>query len=58
MMELFDRYIGPRMAAHDVDYLWARLVAAFTATVLWSLLTLYAWERPLGRLRRYFVAAA
>jgi peptidoglycan/LPS O-acetylase OafA/YrhL len=58
MMELFDRYIGPRMATHGVDYLWTRLIAAFAATLLWSLLTLYAWERPLGRLRRYFVAAA
>ncbi len=57
MMELFDRY-GPRFAAHDVGYLWARLLAAFAATLLCSSFTLYAWERPLGRLRRYFVAAA
>ena len=55
IMELFDQHFRgwPGLTLHTE--LWLRLIVVLILTLLWSLLSLYAFERPIGRLRRHFL---
>jgi peptidoglycan/LPS O-acetylase OafA/YrhL len=55
IMELYDQHLRfwPGLTPHRA--LALRLVVVLALTLLWSLISLYAFERPVGRLRRYFL---
>jgi peptidoglycan/LPS O-acetylase OafA/YrhL len=54
-MELYDQHLNvwTGLTAHRA--LALRLAVVLVLTLLWSTLSLYAFERPIGRLRRYFL---
>jgi peptidoglycan/LPS O-acetylase OafA/YrhL len=55
IMELYDQHLNvwTGLTAHRA--LALRLAVVLVLTLLWSTLSLYAFERPIGRLRRYFL---
>jgi peptidoglycan/LPS O-acetylase OafA/YrhL len=55
IMELYDLHLhgGPGLSSEAA--LWLRFAVVLVLTLLWSLLSLYAYERPVGRLRRFFI---
>jgi peptidoglycan/LPS O-acetylase OafA/YrhL len=58
IMGLYDRY-GPSLASHPTEAgLYLRLFVVLALSILWSTLSLYLFERPVGSLRRYFLRPA
>jgi peptidoglycan/LPS O-acetylase OafA/YrhL len=55
IMELFDNHFRgwPGLTTHTL--LAFRLIVVLVFTLLWSLFSLYTFERPIGRLRRHFL---
>lgn len=57
IMELYDIHFrgvpGLTLTVHIG--LWLRFLVVLVLTLLWSQLSLHAFERPIGRLRRYFL---
>ena len=55
IMELYDQHLRGWLGFSGHRALALRLAVVLVLTLLWSVLSLYAFERPVGRLRRYFL---
>ncbi|MES2391520.1 MAG: acyltransferase [Acidobacteriota bacterium] len=58
LMVLYDQHLQSLLRPGTEAGLYLRLGIVLAATLLWSTLTLYLFERPIGRLRRYFTLPA
>jgi peptidoglycan/LPS O-acetylase OafA/YrhL len=55
IMGLYDAH-GPSLAAHPTEAgLYLRFLVVLGLSILWSTVSLYAFERPVGSLRRYIL---
>jgi peptidoglycan/LPS O-acetylase OafA/YrhL len=55
IMEVYDQHLNVWLGLSAHRALALRLAVVLVLTLLWSLFSLYAFERPVGRLRRYFL---